>query len=318
MIFLAPLQGYTDFIFRNVYSRHYTGIDIAVCPFISLTQEKNGISRIAKDVSPANNHTMPVIPQLFGNKPEHFIFMAQVLHDWGYNLLNWNMGCPVKNITRKKKGSGLLPYPELVREILEKIIPHIPQRLSVKIRLGLNNTDEIYQLIPVLNDFPLENIIIHPRIGTQMYEGEIHHDILQNCLPLFKHEIIYNGDIFTLADYQAIKKKYPTIQKWMIGRGVFYNPLLPAIIKGKQLHPAKKNDGLFLSFLLDLYNELQIYKTENQVLDKVKDLWKFFSKRFSESEKVFDKIAHAHIIGDMILITKKIIEEEKMLDCLIV
>jgi hypothetical protein len=59
---------------------------------------------------------------------------------------------------------------------------------------------------------------------------------------------------------------------------------------------------------------LQIYTTENQVLDKVKDLWKFFSKRFSESEKVFDKIAHAHTILEVILITKKIIEEEKMND----
>jgi tRNA-dihydrouridine synthase B len=314
MILLAPLQGYTDFIFRNVYCRHYTGIDIAVSPFISLTHGKSKMSRTAKDVLPVNNHGMPVIPQLLGNNTEEFIYMAQVLFDWGYHILNWNLGCPVKNITRKKRGSGLLPYPELVREYLEKIIPNIPQHLSIKLRLGLNSTDEIYKLIPVLNDFPLENIIIHSRIGTQMYEGEVQHDVLQNCLPLLKHEIIYNGDIFTFADYQTIQKKYPTINKWMIGRGVFYNPLLPSLIKGKQLSDIKNINSIFLNFLLDLYKEMQIYLPESLVLDKIKDMWKFFSKRFSESEKVFDSIAHSHSIDEVIQLTQKIISIEEMND----
>lgn len=311
MILLAPLHGYTDFIFRNIYSRYYSGIDIAISPFISLVHGSKGIPRIAKDVTPLYNHGMPVIPQILGNNPEHFIQMAEFLNEWGYNHINWNLGCPVRNITRKKRGSGLLPYPEMTREILEKIIPNIPQRLSVKIRLGLNHGDEIYPLIPVLNDFPLDNIIIHPRIGRQMYEGKIHHHILQKCLPLFKHEIIYNGDIFNLADYQAIKKKYPTIQKWMIGRGVFYNPLLPEIIKGGKLHNKEKAKEIFSSFIFDLYHELLIYKSEKHVLNKTKDLWNFFSHQFSEQEKVFGLIAHASTLAEITTLTKKIIEEEK-------
>lgn len=312
MIFLAPMQGYTDFIFRNVYCRHYTGIDIAVSPFISLTEGKPGIARVAKDLLPANNQAMPVIPQLMGNKPEHFISMAKILADWGYNSLNWNMGCPVKNTTRKKRGSGLLPYPGLVREILENTIPYISQRLSVKIRLGLYDKDEIYQLIPVLNDFPLENVMIHPRIGIQMYEGKVLYDVLTNCLPLLKHEIVYNGDIYTLADYRAVEKKYPTIQKWMIGRGVLYNPLLPAIIKGMQLNSVEKNSEMFLSFLLDLYSELQIFKNSDQLMPKVKDFWKLFSKRFVNAEDVFTQISHTLTIDEVIVLTKKLIAEEKM------
>jgi len=314
MIILAPLQGYTDFIFRNVYNRHYTGIDIAVSPFISLVHGEKGIPRIARDVLPENNHSMPVIPQILGNSPKHFIKMAEFIYKWGYKQINWNMGCPVKNVTRKKRGSGLLPFPELVREILEKVIPNIPQSLSVKIRLGLNKTDEIYQLIPVLNDFPLDNIIIHPRIGNQMYEGDIYHDVLKKCLPLIKHEIIYNGDIFSLADYQEIKNKYPTIKKWMIGRGVFYNPLLPAFIKGTPVPIVEKNDEHFLSFLLDLYKELQIFINNDRVIFKIKDLWKLFSKRFSEPDKVFNKIAHANTMEEITRITKMIIKEEEIIE----
>ncbi len=314
MILLAPLQGYSDFIFRNVYCRYYTGIDIAVSPFISLTQGKSNITRTAKDVLPANNHGMPVIPQILGNNPEQFIYMAKILNDWGYQTLNWNLGCPVKNVTRKKRGSGLLPYPELVREFLERIIPNIPQSLSIKLRLGLNDTDEIYQLIPVFNEFSLENIIIHSRISTQMYEGKIHHDVLQNCLPLFKHEIIYNGDIFNYEDYKVIQKKYPSINKWMIGRGVFYNPLFPSIIKGNQIPSHEENKKLFLTFMLDLYHEMQLHLPSSLVLDKSKDMWKFFSKRFSESEKVFGIIAHTHSVEEIIQLTQKIITEEKMND----
>jgi tRNA-dihydrouridine synthase len=317
MIFLAPLQGYTDFIFRNVYSRYYKGIDIAVSPFISLTHGENGISKIAKDVLPVNNQSMQVIPQLLGNNLSHFIQAAKVLQDWGYDSLNWNLGCPVKNITRKKRGSGLLPYPDLIREILENVIPHISQRLSVKIRLGLNKTNEISRVIPVLNDFPLESIIIHPRIGIQMYEGNIYHEVLQNYLTQFKHEIIYNGDIFSFADFQAVKQKYPTIQKWMIGRGVFHNPLLPSIIKGNPLPSVEELNKIFLSFLLDLYNELQIYKQEIQVLNKIKDLWKLFCQRFSDSNTILNKIAHANSLEEITVTTKRIIEEEKMNDWLL-
>ncbi|MGD0711524.1 MAG: tRNA-dihydrouridine synthase family protein [Bacteroidales bacterium] len=314
MILLAPLQGYTDFIFRNVYNRHYNGIDIAVSPFISLTQRKSNTLSTAKDVLPANNHGMPVIPQLMGSNPEQFIRFARILSDWGYDTLNWNLGCPIKHIARKKRGSGLLPYPELVRDILEKIIPNIPQRLSIKLRLGLNNVNEIYQIIPVLNDFTLENIIIHPRIGTQMYEGEVHHDILQNCLPLFKHEIIYNGDIFTVNDFQIIQNKYPTIQKWMIGRGVLLNPLLPATIKQHQLLSPEKSKEIYSSFIFDLYSEMLIFLPENSMIDKAKDMWKFFSRRFLESEKVLSEITHAHSKEEILLITRKIIAEEIMND----
>jgi tRNA-dihydrouridine synthase B len=314
MIFLAPLQGYTDFIFRNVYSRHYKGIDFAVSPFIPMSPGKTGILRVAKDVLPANNFTMPVIPQLMGNNADQFISMAQIFGDWGYKQLNWNLGCPVPHSTRKKRGCGLMPYPELVREILEHVIPYISQRLSVKIRLGLNNTDEIYKLIPVLNDFPLEYIIVHPRIGIQMYDGEIHHEVLKSCLPLFKHEIIYNGDIKTTDDFLDIKKKYPDIQKWMIGRGVFYNPLLPSMIKGDQWPDAEKNNAAFLNFLIDLYDEMLKYKSEEMLIPKIKDLWKLFRWRYTDTEKVFDQISHACSMDEIIRLTQKIIAEEKIVE----
>ena len=312
MILLAPLQSFTDYHFRNAFSMHYTGIDGAVSPFISLLKGEKGKPRIARDVMPSNNRSIPVIPQILGNDAALFIQMAEFLHRWGYEKINWNLGCPVRSITRKQRGSGLIPYPDLIREMLEKIIPNIPQSLSVKIRLGLNNTDEIYQLVPVLNDFPLENIIVHARIGAQMYEGNVQHDVLQKCLPLFRHEVIYNGDIFSYSDCIAIKNRYPEIKKWMIGRGVFYNPFLPSMIKGEQAPTKEKAKEMFLSFLLDLYSEFQNDNHLLRVENKIKMLWELFSKGFVNSDSVFDQISHAPTMNDIVTITRKLVETEEM------
>jgi tRNA-dihydrouridine synthase len=313
MIILAPLHGFTDFIFRNVYSRHYQGIDVAVSPFISLTQCEKINPRKAKDVLPANNSSMPVIPQILGKEPELFIQMAHFLQDLGYDELNWNLGCPVKSIANNKRGSGMLPHPELLRSILDKIIPAIGSQLSVKIRLGYYSADEIHQLIPVFNDYPLQNICIHPRIGTQMYEGEIQHEVLQAIIDDFKHEIIYNGDINSLDDFNNIQHRYPSIKKWMIGRGVFYNPLIPQQIKEGKVEKNVRDSEQFSFFINDLIHELRLYKTEAQTVNKMKDLWSLFSYGFEERISVFNQIIHVDNLHDMKTTINTIIETEKRL-----
>lgn len=308
MIILAPLHGFTDFIFRNVYSRHFTGIDLAVSPFISLSHGDKVNPRVAKDVLPANNLTMPVIPQILGKEPESFIQLCKFLHNWGYNEINWNLGCPVKSIANKKRGSGLLPYPDLVKSILEKVVPDIQQQLSVKLRLGYFHTDEIYKIITVLNEFPLKNICIHPRIGTQMYEGEIHHDRFNEITRLTKHDIIYNGDIVDLDSFTNIKQKYPTISKWMIGRGIYYNPWLPEEIKTNQEIDKQSQSLQLKDFFFDLYQELSKYKTEKQTVNKIKDLWRLFSFIFDKREQVLNQISHSFSIAEIEKSTLSILE----------
>jgi len=310
MIILAPLHGFTDFIFRNVYSRHYKGIDFAISPFISLTPCEKINPRKAKDVLPVNNESMAVIPQILGKESDSFIQMAAFLEDWGYDKLNWNLGCPVKSIAHKKRGSGMLPYPDLLRSILDTIIPAISQKLSIKIRLGYFNADEIYKLIPVLNDFPLENICIHPRIGTQMYDGEVKHEVLQAIIGDFKHEIIYNGDITNLSDFKLIQQKYPLIKQWMIGRGIFSNPLLPFQIKMDSLEDHSEASEKFRLFLNDLIHELLIYKTASQTLNKMKDLWRLFSYGYENQTKILDQIIHLHDLNAMIYTSNSIAENE--------
>ncbi len=188
---LAPMQGLTEAMFRRVYERCFPGaIALAVSPFLSLTHNissaRSGISReIVEDVLPENNEgSMPVIPQILGREPEEFVALCGALREMGYGEVNWNMGCPVRKVVGKRRGSGLLPHPDLVRQVLDRVVPAIGMRLSVKVRLGLKATDELFALIPVLNDYPLASVTIHPRLGRQQYTGQVDLDTFARALPL--------------------------------------------------------------------------------------------------------------------------------------
>ncbi len=302
-IILAPLHGFTDYLFRNVFSQHFTGIDLAISPFISLLPgDKINPVRV-KDLFHENNHSLAIVPQILGNDPQLFINMANYLNDMGYEEVNWNLGCPIKKIAYKKRGSGMLPYPELLNELLNTIIPNINNKLSVKIRLGYYNTNEVYKVIEVLNKYPLNNICIHPRLGIQMYEGELYHDIFKDVISQTHHTIIYNGDINSLSDFKSIKKKYPSINKFMIGRGIIHNPFLPQIINNDFDLNDEDAIAKFKVFIYDLKDEILNHKKETRTLNKMKDYWQYLSLRFKNNEEVYDKIIHTNTLTELNTVT---------------
>lgn len=312
MLMLAPLQGFTDHIFRNVYSQNYSGIDVAVSPFISLTDGTKGYLRLANDVLPEKNNNLPVIPQILSNKATQVIEMAKVLYDLGYHQINFNMGCPVKNTARKKRGAGLLPYPEIARIMLEEIMNGIPQKLSVKIRLGLQSPNEVFNIITVLNGLPLDYIILHPRTANQMYEGRIDYSFLKKILPSIKHKTVYNGDIFSIKDHNNLQDNFPDIQDVMIGRGIFYNPFLPMLIKGNKIPDGEESRIIFSKFTNELYHAIRESRAHQKACGKIKDLWKFFCMYFIDHESVYQRITRCSSYVELKETTSRILEIEQM------
>ena len=217
-LYLAPMLGLTDYIFRNTFARHFDGFDGAVTPFIATPKLVRANSSHLKDVLPEHNSAMPLVPQILGNNPDNFVSLAGRLFDLGYATVNWNLGCPFPVVAKKQRGSGLLPYPEKIQDFLDKTVASIPNRLSIKVRLGLKTADEIFKLIPVFNQYPLEDVIIHPRTGKQMYSGEPDLDTFEKCLELSQHRIVYNGDITCLNSFQDLADRFKAIDNWMIGR----------------------------------------------------------------------------------------------------
>ena len=291
MLYLAPLQGYTDYIFRNVYNKYFDGIDVAVSPFVSLVDGKRVKRTHLKDVLPENNSGMKVIPQILGYLPDQFIVMANDLFNLGYESLNWNLGCPVPSIARKKRGSGMLSHPKLLEKTLNEVLPKIPNKLSIKTRLGYLNNKELLDVIPVLNDFPLEFLNIHPRIGIQMYEGGLDIEAFSNCVEITKHKIIFSGDIIDYDFYNNMKNRFPSINDWMLGRGLLSNLFLPNEILKKENFSKEEKLMIFSNFINGLFKELTKTKTaDKHVLNKMKEYWVYFKRMFVDGDEIFNTV----------------------------
>lgn len=294
-IILAPLQGFTDVTFRNVFARHFKGVDEAVAPFIStMGQPRLKPSRL-KDVLPENNRLMPVVPQILSNVARDFNFLADHLYDMGYTRINWNMGCPHSKIAKKTRGSGLLAHPELIDALLGEIMPHISNTLSVKIRLGRKHKNEIDALLPVFDQYDLEEIILHPRTGVQMYEGTSDHDAFEDALPKSRHKFTYNGDIVDLTSFEKVRNRFTRIDRFMIGRGILANPFLAEQIKG--IDGGTDKPGRLKAFHDELFETYKaLFSGPSHLTGRMKGFWSFFGPSFKKNKKFLKKILKARSI----------------------
>ena len=314
---LAPLQGYTEVEFRRAWSTVFSGFDDAMSPFIPLAEGFRFREKQLRDVLPQENKHLKVVPQVLGNDPEKFLNLAIRLQELGYDTINWNLGCPKRSIARKKRGSGMLPYPDLLRNILENLIPVLPINLSIKTRLGYQSPEEFFKLVEVYNDFPLDSLIIHPRTGIQQYEGEMYLELLDQVIDGLKPKIVFSGDIIDVESYRNLSARYPQVKSWMIGRGVLSNPLLPEQIAGLE---GSGDPELIrkrqLYFHQELYCEVKAkFQRSRTILNKMKDYWSYFSLWFTDSEENFTTLARMQDLEYFINHAKQILIEQPLSSC---
>lgn len=307
-IILAPLRGFTERPFREAFSNHFTGVDEVLAPFIPLVSVASVNTSRFSDILP-RNEKIQIIPQVIGNSAQQIIQMANALYDVGFEEINWNLGCPMHKITKKQRGSGLLPFPQKIRSILEEVIPAIPGTLSIKTRLGLKEKNEFLNAIDVFNDFPLVSLTIHPRTGAQMYSGIADPDFFAAIFhKLANNKLIYNGDIFTVSDYQKLAQRFNTIHDWMIGRALIVNPFLGEWIKSGQ---TTWDRDRFLAFHNELFYTLGSSSTQVKFhLNRIKGFWTFFLHAYENKEMVRDIILHSASPQDLFNNAQEIILHE--------
>lgn len=298
MIYLAPIQGITDRIFRNKFPEYFGGVDCAMAPFISTSKRKKVETVILRELDPDKNRGLPVIPQILSRDPEDFIPLANQLYEMGYSIVNWNLGCPFPVVTGKGKGSGMLCYPLAIEQFLKKTIPAIKAKLSIKLRIGLAYPDEILALIPIFNRYPVEELIIHPRTGKQMYDGVVNLDIFEQCLESSTHEIVYNGDINTAGGYELLARRFPSIRKWMIGRGLVSNPFLAEEIISGNIKSRQEKIRILRRFHDDLLAEYSnVMSGPAHITDRMKGIWFYLGNFFENGEKIKKRINKVRTIG---------------------
>ncbi len=230
-----------------------------------------------------------VVPQILSKDAEEIIRFALFCEKQGFKELNWNLGCPYPMVANKKRGSGMLPYPEMVDEILQKVMVETSIRFSVKCRLGYFSPEEIFKLIPVFNKQRISELTIHARIGKQLYSGETDQDTFQKAISLLSVPAVYNGDIFSLSNFQKVSDRFPAINTWMIGRGLLSDPFLPAIIKGLPIETDRP--ATIRQFIGKLYFAYRKQLNDNPaVLGILKEYWHYLAESFDNPHKVFKKL----------------------------
>ncbi len=287
-LILAPIRGVTDCHFRTLFNKYFPGFDSALAPFINPQRSSQYQPKQLKDLLPMANKSLSVTPQLLHTDADDFLFLASRLHDLGYKEINWNLGCPAPMVTRKKRGSGLLPYPDEILLFLDRVMPKLPMQLSIKTRLGLENPEELLSLLPALDQYPLTEIIIHGRLGKQLYKGTSDRKSFARCLEASQHSIVYNGDIDTIETFKELQLQFPEVNKWMIGRGVLQDPFLAGAIAGKQTTDTLHTLECFHRDLYSCYRDL--LSGQAHLLGRMKQLWNYLSASFPPQKKTWKKI----------------------------
>ncbi len=289
-LIMAPLRGFTDAVFRNAYQAHFDGIVEAVAPFVTSIRGRRIKPSHLRDLQPSDNRGMPTVPQILSNSPDEFICLANTLADLGYDEINWNLGCPYPMVANKRRGSGLLPHPDEIDRMLDSVIKAISGRLSIKTRLGRWSAAEMTALIPVFNRYPLARIVVHPRTGIQMYDGQVDLRSFAVVLEQIDHPVVYNGDIRNAATYERLQIRFPTVSGWMLGRGVIANPFLPEMIQHADVRAATRKERFsrFHDELVDGYQ--QQFSGPGHVLDRMKGFWRYLADGFNDGPKLLKKI----------------------------
>jgi len=310
--YLAPLRGITDQIFRTIYERHFGRFDYMLAPFVPTIKGSRVRDYHIRDILPDNdNDPKRLIPQIIGNDPGGFLLLCDKFADLGFASVNWNLGCPAPLITRKKRGSGLLPHKDIIERFLDDVIPKLSIPLSIKVRLGLDSNGDLEGLIPIFNNYPLKEIIIHPRIGVQMYDGTVDIDKFEICLRKSTHITVYNGDICTADDFNRLTARFPDVNRWMIGRGVIKNPCLMNELRGvgqssgniitsratEAVIPANNFESVH-KFLDDLLDACKDHPLPIKTLGRMKEIWRYLGTTINPSGELGEKILHCESLPE--------------------
>lgn len=290
-IHFAPLQGYTDFEYRRIHARHCGGVDTYYTPFIRW--EKGGIrEKDIKDILPENNEGLHLVPQIICADTDEFKRLADTIQEHGYEEMDLNMGCPAPMQTKLMRGSGILPYPTRVSALLREMERRPEVRFSAKMRLGLEGKEEWRELSGMLNSSCLKHLTVHPRIGKQMYKGEVDMDAFNEVYSSIHIPIIYNGDVTSMEQVSSLLERYPDLPGIMMGRGLLARPTLAQeCLMGKEMPHEER-----MSILMQMHEDMlgyctRKYKVDSQILLHIHAFWEYQESQLER--KTWKKIMKA-------------------------
>ena len=316
-IYMAPMEGITDYVYRNTFEEMFGGVDKYFTPFITPTSVKKFQTKELDNIDPEKNDITRVVPQILTNNPDHFMWAAEEIGARGFKEINLNLGCPSGTVVAKRKGSGLLRYTDELEEFLDAVFEgcgRIGMNLSLKTRLGLDNPDEFYEIMDIYNRFPIYELTVHPRIRKDFYREPIRPEYFDYAYDNSVNPLVYNGDLTTISDILSCLEKYPKVDSVMIGRGLLSDPALPAAAKRNSTDISGYQTDIdrlieFHDILLEKFRER--LSGDNPVLYHMKDVFTFMSVRFKDDERMIKNVLKSKKLSEYQTAANILFEYEK-------
>lgn len=276
-ILFAPLQGYTDAIYRQAHARFFGGVENYYTPFVRV--EHGEIRRKdVRELEPENNRGVSLVPQLIAPDVDRLEQIMTLFTEKGFKDVDINLGCPFPTLAKRHNGAGMLPYLDEVSRLLTVAVEKYPDvRFSVKMRLGWETPEESLALLPLLNSLPLAHIIMHPRLGRQQYKGQTDMDGFTAFYEGCSHPLYYNGDLLTTEDIRNVAARFPRLTGVMIGRGLLANPALAVEYQHGTPLSAQEMKEKVRAMHADVFTRYadQLQGGDLQVLTKMKTFWEY-------------------------------------------
>ena len=300
-IYFAPLEGITDSVYRRVHRKYLSGVDKYFTPFFSPTIHRALTPKEARELPPADSLDAFVVPQILTKNAEDFIWFASKCGELGYKEVNLNLGCPSGTVFSKGKGSGMLRDLDALDRFLEDIYTDAPLPVSIKTRIGVESPEEFPTLLTVFNRYPIFELIVHPRVRTQLYKGKPDMAVFHYCTENAVSSLCYNGDLCSNRDIDAFSKSFPDCNSVMIGRGLIADPgmVCQAPVTRQQLQN-------FVEELTDTY--VEVFGSERNTMFRMKENWFYLLHKFDDSERLGKRLRKTTDLQEYRAITREIFE----------
>lgn len=284
--YMAPLESVTTWIYRQAHAKIYGRLDKYFIPFLEPHEKRDFKTRELQEILPEHNENIYVVPQILTNRSEGFIKLAKALKDWGYEEINLNLGCPSKTVVTKGKGSGFLAKPEELERFLTEIFDALSGevKISVKTRIGKEDPEEFPALLELFNKYPMEELIIHPRVQKDGYGNVPRLELYELAEKQSVNPLCYNGDLYTREQIRNFAERFLGTERLMFGRGFLRDPGL-LYNEGKDPKDIFEKFWAFHDLVYEGYQERNM--GDRNVLFKMKELWSYQVYQFSEPERLF-------------------------------
>lgn len=303
-LYFAPMEGITSYSFRQVHHRFFPGMDRYYTPFLAATQTHSFKKKEIREILPENNRGIQIIPQILGNHAEDCLAAIRTLSSYGYHEVNFNLGCSMPQVANRGRGAGFLGKIDQLDAFFEELFDGMGKdeafadvKLSVKTRIGDKDPGEAANLLAVYNRYPICELIVHPRLRTDLYQNVPNMDVFSMFYEECTHPLCYNGDILSVDAYKAVCRRFPDLPAMMLGRGLIMDPSLAEQIRETEemgeieeiretvsreplskeplnRNPAGADARLLEKYLLALREGYLTYmQSDQQVLPHIKEIW---------------------------------------------